>query len=184
MINLFYIFLGIVVLRLVINVTKYFQCKHYLKEYLHWVVDPTWGLVEHKSKVLKLLQDAGVKDSHRGIAQPLGFMQIQTSNVSVMANFPNRRDDFFVLTRGMLHQAIGVYRSRILETFNPLYWIEFIVNFPKQVLSYLGVSPEKLVVKIAQFVYWVVGAVVGFLLTLFRPEIETLVRDWLNGLFP
>jgi len=184
MINLLYTFIAVALFKLLVNTSKYIQCKRYLKKYLDWVADPTWQLVEHKSKVIKLLQDAGVKDSYRGIAEPLGYMQIQTANVSVMANFPNRRRDFFVIMKGMFHQAIGVYRSRILETFNPLYWIEFLVNLPRQVLNYLGVSSESLVTKIFQLIYWTVSALLGFLFALYRSEIQTLVRDWISKLAP
>jgi len=185
MINLLYIFLAIVLFKLLVNFSKYIQCKRYLDKYLDWLLKgSTWQLVEHKSQVIKLFKDAGIEDGYRGVVEPLGYGKIQTAQVSVFANFPNRREDFVSLTMEMFYQAIGVYRSRVLETFNPLYWIEFVINLPKQVLSYLGVSPENLVVKIAQLIYWIVCAVLGFLFALYKSEIETLVRDWISKLAP
>jgi hypothetical protein len=184
MMNLLYFFLVIALLKLLINAWKYIQCKHYLGKYLKWVANPTWDLVEHRSRVIRLLQDAGVQDSYRGVSEPVGYMQIRTGDASVMANFPSRREDFFVVMKGMFHQANGVYRSRILETFNPLYWVEFVINLPGQILGYLGVSPESLLTKIFQLIYWLVGGLLGFLLALYRSEIETMARDLIRKLMP
>lgn len=80
------------------------------------------------------------------------------------------------------HEAIGVYKSRLLETFSPIYWIEFAINLPKKILEYLGIAPESIVIKIFQLIYWIVGAVLGFLYALYKPEIQTLVKDWLSNL--
>jgi hypothetical protein len=184
MINLLYLFLAIALFKLLVNFSRYIKCKHYLNKYLDWLIDHTSEMVGHKSQVIKLFQDAGVEDSYRVVVEPLGFRQIQTAKVSVWANFPNSEEYFAVLTTRMFHQAIGAYRSRVLETFNPLYWIEFVINLPRQALSYLGVSPESATIKIAQLAYWVVGAVFGFLFALYKPEIEKLVRDWIDKLVP
>jgi hypothetical protein len=184
MINLLYLFLVIVGLKLLINLSKYIQCKRYRDKYFLWLAGSKKELllVEHKSQVIKLFKDAGVKDNVVGVAQPLGYGQIQVGGTSVFANFPHRREDIVKFTFNMFGEAIGVYRSRTLEAFNPLYWIEFIINLPKHSLSYLGVSPESVVIKIFQLIYWIAGVVVGFLFALYRPEIEKLVRDFISKL--
>lgn len=185
MINLLYIFLVILLLKLLINLSKYVQCKRYRDKYLEWLLKgQTWQLVEHKSQVIKLFEDAGVEDSVCGVAEPLGYGRILTGGVSVFANFPSGREDFASITMRMFHQAIGVYRSRMLQTFNPLYWLESVINLPKQVLSYLGVPPESTVIKIAQLIYWIVGSLLSFLFALYRSEIERLVKDWISKLIP
>lgn len=184
MMNLLYIFLVVLFLKVTVNASKYIQCKRYLEKYLDWIEKPDWNLIEHKSKVINLFQGAGVPDSFAGVVEPMGFGQIRTANVSVMANFPNQREDFFFSTRAMFHQAIGVYRSRMIEAINPLYWIEFIINLPRQVLGYLGVAPESLVTKISQLIYWVIAAIFTFTFALYRSNIEQLVRDWLSKIVP
>ena len=186
MINLLYLFLGIVGLKLFINLSKYIQCKRYRNKYSRWLQGSKeeLSLFEHKSQVIKLFKDAGVKDSAVGVAQPVGYGQIRLGNASVFANFPHRREDIVVSTLRMFSEAVGVYRSRTLEAFNPLYWIEFIRNLPRHILSYLGVSSESVVIKIFQLIYWIVGAVFSFLVALYKPEIEKLVRDLMSKLTP
>ncbi|KAA3659973.1 MAG: hypothetical protein DWQ10_07675 [Calditrichaeota bacterium] len=178
--NLLYIFVIIILLKLLFNISKYIQCKRYLKKYLDWLENQTWRMTEYKSRVIKLLKDAEVKDSYVGFAEPLGLGQIQTGSLSVMSNFPNAREDIVSLMLTMFHQAIGVYRSRIKDSFNPLYWIEFVLTLPKQVFGYLGIPAESLITKIVQLLYWIIAAVTSILFALYKPEIGKLVREWLK----
>ena len=89
---------------------------------------------------------------------------------------PVRREDIVRITLGMFHRAIGVYRSRMIETINPLYWIETIIFLPRQILNYLGVTPESVIIKIAQLIYWLAAFVFG----IYRFEVEEFVRGLLS----
>jgi hypothetical protein len=186
MINLLYFFLVVAGLKLLINLSKYIQCKRYRSWYLRWLVNRKGELsfVEHRSQVIKLFKDAGISDSCLPTAEFVGYGQIATGDASVFHNFPHNRRDMVVATVRMFDEAVGVYRSRTLEVFNPFYWIEFIINLPKHILSYLGVSSESVVIKILQLIYWIAGVVVGFLIALYRPEIEKFVRDLISKLSP
>ncbi len=68
----------------------------------------------------------------------------------------------------------------MIETFNPLYWIEAVINLPKQLLNYLGLPSESIVIKIAQLMWWIAGAVFGFVYALYRPELEAVIKNWLG----
>jgi len=186
MLNLIYIFLIIVVIKFLLNLPKYFQCKYYLNKYHDYLSNDNngWDFVESKPNVVKLIKGAGVNDSTLPIVTPIGYGKLMTANVSVFDNLTSKRVDVVEMTLSLLHQAIGVYRLRMFETFNPLYWIEFVLNLPKEILVFLGVSTESLVLKIAQLLYWGAGLIVAFLLTLYRVELETFVRDWISRLAP
>jgi len=191
MINLLYIFLGIILLKFLFNLSKFVQCKRYLNKYDYWKENPTLELAleleELQPQVIKLFKSADIQDSQRPHIEPVGYGKGLETMVSVFGNFTSPREDIVVTVLRMFHQAIGTYRSRMLEGFNPLYWVEFIVNLPKQVLTYLGVSSESVVIKISQVIYGVFVvfvAVSSFLFALYKPEIETLVRGWFSGLIP
>lgn len=179
--RLLYILIVILAIRLILNLSRYIRAKRYYNEYLNWLtVKRTSKLLEKRAQVVALLKDAGVADSYIGFAEPLGMMQVQTGNASVFDNFPNAREDMASIMNTMLLQAIGTFRARIWQTFNPLFWIEFLINLPRHTLSYLGVSPNAVVVKLAQLGWWLVGAVLGFLYALYKPELESLIRAWLS----
>jgi len=149
MLKLIYVFLGYCLIKLLINYSKYYECKQYLDKYLKWVLNPDFKLSEHKSHVIKLFKDAGLENStiQRG--------NVATGDVWVFEQFSSYADDEVVeKTREYFHQAIGVYRSRALEVFNPIYWIEFIIYLPKNIINYLGGPPESIITKIIQLIYW------------------------------
>ena len=58
----------------------------------------------------------------------------------------------------MFAESKGAYKSKILETFNPLYWIELIIWLPKQFTLFLGLNKELKAVKtiniLLQTIYW------------------------------
>ncbi len=55
-------FLAIVVLKLAINISRYFKCRRYLDRYHKWLADPIWELVEHRGQVIDLFKQANVED--------------------------------------------------------------------------------------------------------------------------
>lgn len=180
--NLVYAFLLIASFKIVINTLRYLQCQRYLRMYFGYLANPEWGIVQHKSHVIKLIQGADIRESYRGVVEPMGWGQLSMVNAPVLENFPNRREDFVGITLSMFHQAIGTYRSRIFETFNPIYWIELVINLPKNLLSYLGVPAESILTKVAQVTWWVAGSVFTFFLALYRTEINQFIKDWIQQL--
>ena len=137
-------------------------------------------MTEHKSHVIKLFKDAGLKDSTIQFAEPLGLSHIASGNALVFEQFPNNREDVFVKTKGYFHQAIGVYRSRALEVFSVFYWIESIIYLPIHIFNYLGVSPESQFTKIFQLFWWFGAAVISIFYALYSPEINILLREWIS----
>ncbi|HSE21376.1 MAG TPA: hypothetical protein VLB68_06940 [Pyrinomonadaceae bacterium] len=179
--RLLYILIAILAIRLILNLSKYIRAKRYHDEYLSWLtVKRTSKLLEKRAQVVGLLKDAGVDDSYVGIAEPVGFMHVQTGNASVFDNFPSAREDMAGIMNTLLLQAIGTFRSRIWQTFNPLFWIEFLIHLPRHTLRYLGVSPDGVVVKLAQLIWWLACAVFGFFYALYKPELEALIRAWVS----
>lgn len=43
---------------------------------------------------------------------------------------------------------------KIMENFNPFFWIDIVINLPKNILTYLGVQPDKIIVKLLQLIWW------------------------------
>ena len=179
--RLFYILIAILAVKFILNLSKYMRTKRYHDQYVNWLtVNRTPKLIESRAQVIALLKDAGVKDSYVGTVQPMGYGYVGTGNTLVMDNFPNARQDVANLTNAMFLQAVGTYRSRMIDTFNPLRWIEWAIFLPRNTLLYLGVSADGVVIKLAQVVWWIVAAIVSFSYALYRPELESLIKGWIS----
>lgn len=179
-----WILLGILGVKFALNFCKYIQCRQYLKKYNGYLKEShSWKFMRDKPQIVKLFQNAGIQDSFVAVVQPVGLGYISNSNVSVFANLQNKRQDIVSLTLGMFHQALGIYRTRMIEAFNPLYWLEFIIYLPKTILNYLDVSPESAFVKVTQIIYWLLTVILGVVYGLFKTEVDQFMMDWILKFF-
>ncbi len=169
----------LLLLKFVLNLSKYLRTRWFHWRYKKWLSSHNMKLRESKAQVVKLFRDAGVKDSYVSVANPIGYGQLSVKEASVFDNFPNARKDFAHPILGMFREAIGTYRARMLETFSPFYWLDTLILLPREVLGYLGVPAENVVVKIGQVVWWVAGLLLTTLLALYRPELRALIERWL-----
>jgi len=84
----------------------------------------------------------------------------------------------------MFNEAIGYYRDRTVEAFNPLYWVETLIYLPRTLLSYIGVNPENVVVKSLQVLYWLISPIVTYLYVAYESQIDNLLNDLIERVVP
>jgi hypothetical protein len=106
------------------------------------------------------------------VVEPVGFGYIQTGNAPVFTNLTNKRKDIALHVIDLFYRAKGVYKDRMLEAFNPLFWIMFLVNLPENLFSYLGFPTENVFSRIIQLFYWVAVTVIGLILVTYETEIS------------
>jgi hypothetical protein len=179
----YYIVIAILFIKIILNLSKFLQCKYLLNKYIHWLKDTSLSLVEKKSKVISLIKGVGVSDSCVPYIAPVGYGKLVTNELSVLNNFPSNRRDIFELTREKFHDAIGVYRRRILQTFNPLFWIETVIFLPKKILVYLGVkNSESVVIKLLQIVWWGFGILIAVLIAVYQQELAIKIKPFIQNI--
>jgi len=132
--------------------------------------------------VVYLFEGGGVKVRRVTHVDPIGFGKIQHGRVSVFDNFPHKRRDMAELIISSFHQGIGVYRSRIFETFSPIYWIEFIIYLPRNILKFIGVDTNKISIKIIQVIYCILSVIIVFIYSQYKSEINIIVSDYIERL--
>jgi len=179
MVPLLYVFAGLFLLKFVINLVRFLRTQRYLKKYKKWHSSRDEQFLESKAQVVRLLRDAGVPDARISVSQHVGYGHLEVTHVSVLENFPSLDSEMSSAVQRLMREAIGTYRARMLQTFNPLYWIELLIYLPREALGYLGVPAESVFVKGLQIIWWVVGLVLTTLLALYRPEIKALIESWL-----
>lgn len=175
-----YTFLVIALIKLVVNAQKLVATKRYMNMYLKWVAGEENQVFHHKARVVQLWKDAGAKDASLPYAELAGYGYISTGHASAMENFPNRREDIFQITMRLFYEAIGVYRSRMVETINPVYWLEAVINLPKHTFAYLGASPENVVTKIFQLVWWCVGTLAALVFAIYKTQTEGAIKNYID----
>lgn len=171
------------VIKATLNLIKLIQCNHILDKYVHWLKDQTWKLVEKKSKVIALIEGAGISDQHIPVLKPAGYGKVYSTALSVLDNFPSARKDIYEFTLGLFFNAIGVYRRRTIESFNPLFWIETFIFLPKRTLKYLGANPDSVAVKALQVLWWIFTVAIAILIAIFQEELRNTLTPPIRRFF-
>jgi hypothetical protein len=175
-------FVAIILYKFVNNFIRYGQCKYFLKKYHEYLEKPTWAFEECAPTIIKLFERAGIEDSKVPYIHPAGLGYVSTGHASVFSNLLATREDVVNVVLHQFHRAIGTYRSRMLEAFNPLYWIEFVTYLPKHIITYLGVPRESAITKVLQVLYWVLAPLLGTAYALFKIEIDQFLKDFIKSL--
>lgn len=170
----------IVCYKALFNFYNYRTCQRYYALYLRWFADDNEELLQSRGRIIKLLKRAGVQDSSIPTSQPIGYWQLANFNASAFDNFPSKIADFAAMMNSKFQEAIGEYRSRILDSVNPLYWIDTILFLPKHFLNYLGINQSSLSFKISNVVLSILWWAICICLAIFRPYIDNFIINFLG----
>lgn len=176
------LFALIVVYKALLNLTRLKELQHYEKEFIAFLSDEPSKIDEHKMQTIALLKKAGIPDSQMPVTQPVGFGHIASFNASVYHNFPMAERTIAEPALLMFKNAIGVYKSRMIEAINPLYWIDLIVFLPKNLLAYIGLDMDnassKLLNVFLSLIWWLFCTFV----TMFQSEVKQYIVEFIGNL--
>ena len=99
--------------------------------------------------------------------EPIGFGRAQQQHMSALDNLTFLNIDILREGRTILTRAKGYYKVEALKSFNPLFWIEFIVFLPRELFKYFGFDINSksisIISKIIQIVYWLASLITMYL---------------------
>lgn len=171
---LLYMIIFVFFYKLLSNGIFFIRANLFKKKYHDWLfVDENIPITVYKPILKSILKRADIEDRRLPMVQPVGYGQIATGTVSIIDNFPNRFEDHAIAISRMIDEAIGVFKQRFIETFNPLYWLDLIIFLPKTILSYLGLNPENVLVKIFNIIWWMIVPIA----LIFREQFTQFILD-------
>ena len=174
--NIIYILCLIVILKIILNVYYLVRVKRYYSLYNEYVKDPKWEFYQYKPSIIKLIKMAGVKDSFTPLVKPAGFGKLISANLSTFDNITLTDRGVPQAITGMFNEAIGVYKSRIIDAVNPLFWVELVIFLPKKIAKYLDVNPEKFLVKIFQILWWFINLLIVIIIAIYQNDINQYIK--------
>ncbi len=172
----------IIVYKAISNLINLLTTKRYKTEFIKYLSQDSSRIVEHRLQTIKLFKRAGIKDTSTPISQGIGYGQVANFNASVFHNFPSTLQVIAYPALEMFDSAIGIYKSRIIESFNPIYWIEQILFLPKNLLTYIGLNSENTAFKICNvllsFIWWLLGTTI----ILFKTQLQQFIIEFIGNL--
>ena len=125
-----------------------------------WIKD---NLIEIKKVVLK----TGVDDIVHTFMEPVGYGNLQLKGMSALDNMLFKNIEILQEARDILYRAKGYYKVESIKCINPVYWIEFIVFLPREIIRYFSTTndskPVSVITKIVQVIYWIISIVFMYL---------------------
>lgn len=124
--------------------------------------------IEESQIALSLFKEAGLKDHGVQVTTKsrlvlrtasLDIPQYQQQNISIFDNLTFNHEDVVPAVTGLFMKAKGIFRHRLKESINPLFWIQYILNLPAHLLKYLGLGEGNFIIKSIQILYWGLGMI-------------------------
>ena len=146
-----FIFLCIIILKFLLNLSRYINTCVCLKKYASNSanLEQLIPFVEH------------VWDS----AKTNTLMMIEYASSTEYAKLSDLLCDISYSKRinSTFNQTIGVYKFRMLQCINPFYWI----FLPRYIFSFLDIQPSKSTILLSTIAYWILSTVCAYLLELY-----------------
>jgi len=155
------VLIGIVLLRYIINMVNYLRIKRYHRYYVEYTKNPSDKINEYKSQIIALFKGADVPNQIFEKWEFAPYGRQEKMRYDVFFNLHNTNSDFVIRLTQCFHNAIGVYRYRMLSSLNPLYWVDVILKLPQYLIKYVSGSTkeDKIIFRIVNLLYWILGII-------------------------
>jgi len=150
-----------IVFRLLNNLIKLRSIKKFYSDYQEYLKDPKYSFSEKTPLIVKLFKQADIDNSVITRLSPKGYGYLQNIETNIFSNLTLIDQEVETLITRKFHEAIGIYKSRVYETINPLFWIEFALKLPTYIAKYIGLKTETKLSKLLQIIYWIIGIIIG-----------------------
>lgn len=190
-----YIFASAVILRFILNFNRFFTLKTAIAKQDLFIRanfkdasedDIKKGnkagkwVESHLMDIKKLVVKAGVNDMVHSYMEFIGYGHVQQQHMSVLDNILYTKDMRFPTeSRDIMNRAMGYYKVEAIKGFNPIFWIEFIIFLPKQIVEYFASGSESkslsVITKIIQLLYWIASLIVIYITN--KVEITNLFQN-------
>lgn len=151
----------LILIRFILYSYKLKRIKFYFKLYFEYVEHPDFKFHQYKSQIVQLFNDADLSDFSIQRIEPVGYGKLQSFSAKGFDNLTNIDREIIDIITSKFNEAIGVFRFRMLQSINPLFWIEFIFKLPQYLFEFLGVLPDKVIVKVFLILYWLIALIFG-----------------------
>lgn len=121
-----------------------------------------YEFVQNKPQIISLFKEAGIKNFSVNHIEQISYNSGLRYSLDGFDNMNSNRSDIVPIIKGKFEETIGVFKFNMTQSFNPLYWMEFVIRFPTKLLDYLNLSPPKSFVSLLQLIFWVAGLLTFF----------------------
>lgn len=174
-------FLVVVVIKFSLNFHNFLRIKQLSNYHLEFLEGKRPNFTEYRQEVIELFRKAHVKNAYIPVSEPTGYGQIVNMNVDVFSMFPSEFSIISAPAIKMFSEAQGVFRKNMFDSINPIFWIEFLIFLPKNLLIYLGLNQKKALFKTFNLIFTFLWWFFCTLVTFFQAEIKQFIIEFFGN---
>ena len=126
-------------------------------------IKATNWIEENQIEIQRVVLKTGPQDQLKSYMEPLGLSYAQKQNISALDNLAFLDTELLSMGKQILRRAKGYYKYKTLKCFDPVFWVEFIIFLPKEILKYFSIDENakfgSLSIKIMQIIYWIASII-------------------------
>ncbi|CAM3025215.1 TPA: hypothetical protein JBD00_10065 [Legionella pneumophila subsp. pneumophila] len=159
--------LAVIAIKVLINAYKLMRLIKLEKKYQVYMkaksqeADIIPDFLEKVPEIIELLKQAGQKSKIISRLQDTGLGYVQNLQGDLFENITTRDSEIYTEISTRLKYAMGVYKKRMCESVNPVYWIEFLIFLPKNIVEYLLGGEQNTIpnwaIRLLNIAYWAIG---------------------------
>jgi hypothetical protein len=179
--NVVIFFVAIICIKIMINSYYFFRVKKLYKiydDYINKKIDYK-KMIGYSEEIIEMFNKVGIEDLEVPVVEMLGMQRIKAS---VQKNILITRPDVIIQMNKLFFSTLGVFKRRIYESLNPIYWIETIIFLPQRAFSFLGVEKDKLLVRVFQLLWWIIAGFGSFFYSIYKPGLDLLIKNHIQSL--
>jgi hypothetical protein len=131
------IFISFWIIRGLFYWNKAYQLKKIRKHYHSYLAKKDEVFLQKKQAVISLFKEAGVKDFSVPHYEHLSHNQAYRHSLSGFDNLNVGREDVVGIVKLKFDEAIGAFNTKMHQSYNPFFWLEFIIKLPNKILQFI-----------------------------------------------
>lgn len=154
--------------------TNYQDIKKLNQQFWEWIQNDTAPRPSNAIFVQLYKESYGNQNLIKKIPEVSAFGNIKYVNVNILSSFPSKDQRILAEQLAILDNLEDYFTLEFQKTRSIEYFIRMIVNWPLQLLRYLGFDEKSTKSKLFQFFWWI--------LSLFLPLFKKLLLEFINFL--
>ena len=178
--NFLSLFCVFVIYKFASNLYFLLRTKFFYKEFKSLLDDKTKRsipITEYMHEVKYLFTKAKIKNRSLSFMREMGFGYAKEAELKMFDNIFTIDYEITPLVNQSFNEAIGVFKYRMRQSINPIYWVEFAIFLPKHVLEFFDIDSSKQLSNLIQFIYWVLSIFVF----IYSDEVREILRKVIEG---
>ena len=131
------------VYRILKNLSCWIQIMYYHKKYLSFLNGSQNSFLESVAPVRRLFEEAGLSDRCLPYIEQFEGGYTYQAEIYVFENIGTKQKEIISNVQRCFYEASGVFKSRLIESFSPIYWVPKLVDFLKSLKNDDQDTPQK-----------------------------------------